>query len=184
MPSDASAPTRRDAHRGRHLARAAGLSAASAAWWRAVHARRPDVELVLLPPEDPPRPTCGEDEAAAALEPAATVLAASMSALAVVRERAAWTPVASGVVRRTRVTVGRVGEPERWLSELAARLRYDDWRVDHRRGAHVLVTARRGGVELRATGAATGVVTVTLAGPRVAVDPVRRRELLRGGDRS
>lgn len=136
-----------------------------------LRARRPDVDLVVLPPEPPPTvtPACDREQASAAVDRAVRFALRSLTGL--VPRIAGWWDTGPGGVRPRRVLTADAASSG-LLDGLATRLLADRWRVRRGRHAYDRLVADRDGVDLVATQAADGGTTLTVLGPRT-VAPVR-----------
>ncbi|MEP9381372.1 hypothetical protein [Nocardioides sp. KR10-350] len=169
-------------------------------FFAAVHRRRPDVDLVVLPPDPgPPERRSGEPATAellaclvAAVEGVAATLAPSLPDGA--GTRSLWEAAGPAAVRRRLTTSARVDDPSGWLGGVARTLEDAGWQLRTTSGAFDRLVARRhcgpdeparGRLELVATAAPTGAVTVSARSVAAVVEPRRLAVLVgerRGGD--
>ncbi len=157
--------------------------------------RHPDVDLVLLPPEPPMDP----DVAITAPEARLLAGAAVATIAGVVAELWPGPPSEAAPVTRMRYGVSesevraaarvvlRPANPVDGvdaLEQLVERLLVGGWQPRLVTGEVARLTARRDGVDLRATVApATGVLVATVGSDPVVVGVGQARELVRGGAR-
>jgi hypothetical protein len=150
-------------------------------FWAAVRRRHPDVDLVLLAGEPPP-PTgeASEADLEAAVE---RVAAYASGAWAVATDAGdALTPTLrfgpreDTVVARVRVSGRCAASP---IPTLASALVEAGWTATSPPGAVELLVARRAGVELKASFAPAGVLSLTVVSAPLLVGVDRARELVR-----
>lgn len=150
-------------------------------FWAAVRRRHPDVDLVLLADEQPP-PTGEASEAD--LDAAIERVAAYASGAWAVATGAAdalvpalrFGPREDTVVARVQVAARYAASP---VPALAAALAEAGWVLASPPAALELLLARRSGVELKATFASAGVLTLTVTSAPLLVGVDRARELVR-----
>jgi hypothetical protein len=151
----------------------------------AVRRRHPDVDVVLLPPEeaDADQPVrAGRHQLANAFDlttGTATLLwAEAVGDGRVPDTRFAYGPDEAGVVARSRIA-GRLDRSP--LVPLAAALAEGAWDVGRRRGEVVRISARRRSLQLLASyAAASGGFVLTLTSAPLLVGVGRARELVTG----
>jgi hypothetical protein len=151
-------------------------------FWAAVRRRHPDVDLVLVPDEAPApdgAPVTADALSAAAARVAAYATGAWALATGVeelFEPTIGFGPAEHTVVARVRASARAAGSP---LAALEAALLDAGWRTTRPTAAVELLVAQRSGVELRASYAATGVLTMAVESVPYAVGVARARELTR-----
>ena len=151
----------------------------------AVRRRQPDVDLVMLPSEQPRTSTDRVDDARVTetldrLQRQATQLWAHVAeATEAPVVRLAFGPVPGTVVARSRQSA-HVPDRPHVLDDLHDALEGDGWEFRRPWGAVERLVGRLDGVELRATYAGkTGALLVVLTSAALTVGPERARELVR-----
>lgn len=153
-------------------------------FWAAVRRRHPDVDLVLLAddaaaPALPAVPVTGDALTAATARVAAYATGAwavATGADELLEARLGFGPAEHTVVAAARASIPLSGSP---MARLEEALLEAGWRTARPRAAVELLLARRPGVELRASYAASGTFSLTVESVPYAVGVARARELAR-----
>ncbi len=153
-------------------------------FWAAVHRRHPDVDLVLLTDEPPPpaadSPVSATDaELTAALDRVAAYASGAWAIATggdvALRPGLRFGPREHTVVARVQATATLGRSP---IAGLADALDEAGWRTARPRSAVDLLVAQRSTVELRASFAPTGALSLTVTSAPLVVGVDRARELV------
>lgn len=149
-------------------------------FWAAVRRRHPDVDLVVLPDEQPvPEPAVDDAAVHAAVERVTATVRDLADDAPDTPAAVAYGPTEGTVVARARVSAGRPDGHE-VLGALRRRLEADGWEVRRLEGEVLRLVGRRDGLQVRASYAgATGGLLLEVASDPLPVGKDRARGLVR-----